>query len=203
MPARLDLIGQKFGRLTVLEYAGDRKWNCVCGCGEKSRVQTGHLRNGDTKSCGCLHRELTRKRLKGTAFGRTHGMTGTATHGTWKAMVSRCTNKSHKNYSHYGGRGITICEHWRKFENFLADMGEKPKGLTLERIDNDGNYEPGNCRWATQAEQSRNHSRNHNITLFGITLCLSDWAKWCGVNKSTVYARLSRGKTYEEALGIE
>jgi hypothetical protein len=196
---RLKLEGKRFERLTVVDYAGDSRWNCVCECGEKRRVKTSNLRNGNTKSCGCLHRELASKR-KPTLR---HGMSRTRTHGTWAGMLGRCTNKNHPRYARYGGRGITVCERWETFENFFEDMGEKPKGLTIERIDNDGNYEPGNCRWATQAEQARNRRSNHLITIDGVTKCLAVWARHFGVPDTTVYSRLAINKSYEEALGIE
>ncbi|MGS1095841.1 hypothetical protein ACVCNR_14785 [Aquamicrobium terrae] len=166
-PRRADLIGQKFGRLTVLRRAGktsngEATWACRCECGGDKEATTYNLRCGLTKSCGCLHREVTAE------LSRTHGMcAGGGRHPlykTWSNMIARCQNAQRDNFKYYGGRGIKVCDRWRDgdagltgFECFLADMGPKPTPChTLDRIDNDGNYEPGNCRWATQTEQVAN-----------------------------------------------
>ena len=151
-----DLSGQQFGRLTVLGLAQrhDGKnayWLCRCSCGNPliKEVQGGTLRNGRTLSCGCLQRETARK----------HGMEGTRIYGVWADMKQRCQNPKHAAFADYGGRGISVCERWQSFENFFADMSEAPEGLTLDRIDNDGNYEPGNCRWADWSTQNLNKGR--------------------------------------------
>ena len=159
----LDLTGKRFGRLVVLHRDGstpgrDAAWRCRCDCGEVRTIRGQCLRSGHTKSCGCLHREFSSERLPRLATK--HGM---ARHGrvagiykSWQAMRERCKNPRHHAYANYGGRGITVCERWESFENFLADMGPRPEGLTLDRIDNEGNYEPGNCRWATRLQQRHN-----------------------------------------------
>ncbi len=151
----IDMTKQKFGKLFVTGRAANGKrtqarWNCVCDCGGKVTVYGYSLRDGHTKSCGCLSKETTIER------STTHGMCGTATYSTWNCMKTRCENPKTKNYKNYGGRGITVCGRWDKFENFLEDMGEKPEGLSIERVDNNKGYFKENCKWATCTEQSRN-----------------------------------------------
>jgi hypothetical protein len=158
----IDLTGQTYGRLTVLERAGSAKhgqalWLCRCQCGKESIVQGSDLRRGQTKSCGCWRVEASR--AVGAAslrHGHNTAVGPSLTHNSWQAMLKRCTNPKAKGYPNYGGRGITVCERWQDFSNFLADMGERPEGMTLDRKDNDGDYTPGNCRWATASEQQRN-----------------------------------------------
>lgn len=152
------LIGKNFGRLTVVALEEKpRIWICICACGKYTKVDTRRLNSGNTKSCGCLKRNVL-----GDAT-RTHGMansklTGYAnrTYGIWQAMRGRCLNPNNSRWEAYGGRGISICKRWGRFENFLADMGEVPEGLTLERINVNGDYKPSNCKWATWQEQAKN-----------------------------------------------
>ena len=158
---RIDMKGQRFGRLVVLSCAGQKYdgktlWLCRCDCGRRTKIVRASLRRGLTRSCGCLSDE---NRLMG--HQATHGhcraiypQQQSPTYVSWQAMKARCLNKRHRHYSRYGGRGIRICRRWRKFGNFLADMGMRPKGKTLDRFpDNDGHYKPSNCRWATPKEQ--------------------------------------------------
>jgi hypothetical protein len=153
-----NLVGKVFGRLTVLSLIEKpRRWVCICACGNATEVITSRLNNGNTKSCGCLKRNVlgdaTRKH--GLANSRITGYAN-RTYGIWQAMRGRCMNPNNSRWSSYGGRGITICKRWDKFENFLEDMGEVPEGLTLERKNVDGNYTPRNCKWATWEEQAKN-----------------------------------------------
>ena len=154
---RHDLTTQRFGKLLVVSYAGVNQlqkgtWHCVCDCGGSTVVTTGNLRSGNSTSCGCAQVEhIGQLRLSHGHF-RKKGMS--PTYVVWHSMVQRCTNPNVKQYKDYGGRGIAVCERWLKFENFLADMGERPVGKQIDRINNDGNYEPGNCRWVTAKENN-------------------------------------------------
>lgn len=159
MSRLIDLSGQQFGRLTVIRrHAGALPrygvhWDCVCACGSETVTHGTELKKGKARSCGCLQRELQGNKQ------RTHGMSGTPTFTAWARMKQRCYDRACPKYYRYGARGVIVCERWlNSFENFLSDMGEKPSGRSLDRIDNDGNYEPGNCRWATASQQVRNRS---------------------------------------------
>lgn len=183
----------RYGRLTVVENAHGG-WLCRCDCGASVTVKGGHLRQGRVVSCGCYHRERQRE------VPRVHGMDRTRTHITWINMRQRCRNDGHPSWPNYGGRGITICDRWSTFENFYADMGERPPGMSIERIDNDGNYEPGNCRWATKPEQSVNKRTNVFIERDGATKTLSEWCTELGINYWTAHSRIRRGATPLEAI---
>ena len=164
-----DLTKKQFGRLTVIKEAarafspskpkGHIHWLCRCSCGNMTTVRTNHLLHGATVSCGCLRRTLF----------TTHGMSGMAAYRVWESMLRRCHNPKTKDYKNYGGRGISICTRWHKFENFFKDMGERPPKMTLDRRNNNGNYAPNNCYWATPTQQSRNTRRNHCLTFKGQT----------------------------------
>ena len=149
-------MGQRFGRLVVVGRGENNRgnhpmWMCQCDCGGTSVIDGSSLGTGRTTSCGCKHRELTIKRRT------THGMYKTKEYNTWRNMKSRCSRKTGKHWKDYGSRGITVCPEWvSSFETFYRDMGDKPEGMSLDRIDNDGNYLPGNCRWATDIEQRSN-----------------------------------------------
>ena len=188
---RLELLGQKFGRLTVIGENGRSKsrsilWECKCICGKIVSVRADSLRNGATKSCGCLQRQ------QNPFISITHGRYKSRIYKAWTAMKQRCNNPKSTNYPNYGGRGIKICEQWSKFENFLADMGERPEGMSIERIDNSLGYFPENCCWATRKEQNRNSRHNHLVTYQGETKCLVEWAEDLEIKYDVLRYRLAK-----------
>lgn len=199
----IDLTGQTFGRLTVLGRSQRRTkwqihWDCVCECGNTCDVGGKSLRTGDVRSCGCLRKESI------AAIGRraaTHGKTGTGAYESWAAMKYRCSNSNHMHFDNYGGRGIKVCERWQAFENFYEDMGDRPAGMTLDRYpDVDGNYEPGNCRWATDVEQGNNKRTSRLITHGGETKTLTQWARSLGMRPGTLKERIRKGWSIEKAI---
>lgn len=172
-----DLSGKRFGRWLVLSRAQSRHrwpmWNCRCECGVNRKVAQNSLVRGTSRSCGCLAAELFGDRR------RTHGLSFTPTERIWRGMITRCHNPNATSYERYGGRGIIVCERWRNSVlAFVEDMGLRPSSRhSIDRIDSNGNYEPGNCRWITSGEQRRNRKDVHLLTYCGKTQCLSDWAR--------------------------
>lgn len=195
-----DLTGQKFNRLTVLGFAGilNRQWFCKCECGNVTKVQSGSLKNGNTTSCGCLHKERV-KEVR-TKHGHSAHSQESRTYNTWKTMLKRCQNPNYKDFNNYGGRGIIVCERWQSFENFLADMGERPEGKTLDRKENDKGYYPENCKWADWFEQANNRRNNHFLTHNGKTQTLAQWTKELGFKRTTIITRLRHGWSIERTL---
>ncbi len=188
-----DLLGMSFDRLTVTGRAapnarGAARWHCVCRCGKTSIVLSGNLLQGLVRSCGCLRDESAGARF------RTHGLRSRPEYTVWKSMRGRVTATSGKYHRLYVLRGITVCERWNDFALFLADMGPRPPKSEIERIDNDGNYEPANCRWATRKEQTRNRSVNILITFNGETRCLGEWCDRLNLSYSRTYKRLKDSK---------
>lgn len=197
MPPKLDLIGQKFVRLTVISEASNSKsgrtqWNCICDCGKEKIVPTKWLRNGQAVSCGCYNREKSTK----------HGMCQTRTYKIWAGMISRCTNPQNSRWKRYGGRGITVCNKWLEFESFYKDMGEAPVNCTLDRVNNDKGYSPENCRWTTPKVQSNNRENNRRITCNSETKTLSEWAEQTGLSKTVIANRLKNGWSVDDALSV-
>ena len=188
----IDLTGKNFGRWTVIEQAGkttagNATWLCQCECEVRKVVIGTMLRTGKSLSCS-------------SCSTTTHGMCGTSIYTIWQRMLDRCENSTGTGFHNYGGRGITVCERWHSFEKFYADMGQRPKGMSLDRINNDGHYEPGNCRWATQKQQNRNSRNNRLLTIYGKSQCVADWADISGTNSPAIFARLNYGWPSKEAV---
>lgn len=195
-----DMTGEKYGKLTVLKFSHMRGkhsyWLCKCDCGNLATVRADGLKRGTTKSCGCL--------IKNN-HPIEHGQAKTKLYHLFYGMKQRCYNPKHESYHRYGGRGITICDKWlndyMSFYRWSMKNGYKP-GLTIDRIDNDGNYEPDNCGWITQKEQTRNTSRNTKITIDGVTKLLIEWCELYGVNPATACYRIKRGWNYSSVFKI-
>ena len=170
-------------------------WLCECDCGETLITLSASLLNGRTTSCGCYKNEQVGNR------SRKHGKTHTTEYHIWLSMNQRCSNPNVVQYDRYGGRGIKVCNRWKNsFELFLQDMGKRPKGHSIERKNNDGNYCPSNCIWATYKTQGRNKVNNHRLTFRGETKNISEWAEVIGINQSTLLFRIRRGWSIEKAL---
>ena len=209
---KIDLIGKKFGRWTVLRFSRTQKgktiWVCRCECGVEKEVYGGNLLRGVSQSCGCFRVEVVSK------IKRTHGASGYNVKGrgplyvTWSNIRRRCLDREDVRFKDYGGRGIAVCARWRDgdggltgYECFVADMGPKPtKKHSVERKDVNGNYDPGNCVWATQAEQTRNKRSNHWVDFRGEKMVITDAIRLSGIPEWTVYERLEAGWSEERAL---
>jgi hypothetical protein len=200
----IDLTGQKFGRWAVQEFYGrvgnKYYWTCVCDCGKTKKVWSSNLKNGQTKSCGCYKKE--RAIEANIKHGQNRKGYRTPIHIVWSQMIQRCYNPNNHKYKDYGGRGIKVCDRWRySFENFYEDMGEVPEGLTLDRKDNDGDYTPENCHWATMKEQQNNRRDNVWITHAGETKTRTQWERSLGMKLGTLNNRLNRdGWSIKKAL---
>ncbi len=183
--------GDRFGRLVVTAYVGQSA-SCLCDCGAMTDVRGDHLRSGETRSCGCLRRDVGRAVGAMTTHGHARGGGCSPEYSAWCAMVQRCTVVTTAGYENYGGRGIAVCDRWREsFEAFLADMGKRTSPRhSLDRINNDGNYEPGNCRWATAQEQRRNTRQNRVVEFRGESMPLVAWAERIGIHPATLKTRL-------------
>ena len=181
-----DLTGQRFGRLIVIHptqkrgNGGNIVWKCQCDCGNTVKVSGDNLKRGHTKSCGCFQREAV----------TTHGKRYTFVYKSWAQMKTRCLNPDDIDFKNYGARGITVCNRWLKFENFLADMGERAEGLTLGRINNNKGYSPDNCEWQTYKQQGNNRRDNVIIEYKGFKFSIAEWARKLGINDSTLRSRI-------------
>lgn len=201
MSTTLELTGKRIGRLAIGEVIGRKRGHklylCLCDCGNKHEVASPDLKSGRTKSCGCLRRELRSEN------NITHNLRNHRLYSIWANMKTRCYNPNGRHYHRYGGRGIRICNEWRNnfksFYDWSMENGYEP-GLTIDRIDNDGNYEPSNCRWTTSKKQGNNTRRCIFITINGETKTLTEWCESIGINYRTVQDRRKRGWSIEEAL---
>ena len=193
MQSLKDLKGKTFGYITAISNPivenNKTLYIAKCICGKELKINAWYLRH-KSRSCGC----------KNGNPGHSPDSKKSGTYSTWDSMIQRCTNKKSKFFYCYGGRAITVCKRWFDFKNFLEDMGEKPEGMSLDRINSSGDYEPGNCRWATSAQQNRNRKSNINITHNGKTMCVKDWCDALGINVDRVYGFIRRGVSPEEAL---
>lgn len=201
---REDLSGQKFNRLLALSrcklvspkgrvYVA---YLCVCDCGEQKTIRQAELYSGKTKSCGCLMRERT------SQANTKHGMFGTPVYSAWSSAIARCHNVNDKDYPKYGGRGITVCDRWREsFENFYADMGDKPSPQhSIDRVDNSLGYSSDNCRWATHTTQNNNRRSNQLLTYNGETKTAAEWSRQTGIKYTTLLRRMDKGWPAEDVL---
>lgn len=196
MSTFIDLTGQRFGKLTVLRRAVPPRgssevwWTCRCDCGNIIDVKRRYLRNGDSKSCGCLRTK--------------HGQYKTRLYRIWRHMHDRCDNTNDTRFKDYGGRGITVCREWDDFSSFMqwAMSHGYTDTLTIDRIDTNGNYEPNNCRWITMAEQQSNKRNNHLITSHGQTMTMAQWSRYTNIPVKTIHKRLSDGWTDDDAVSI-
>lgn len=204
----IDIQGKTFGRLRVIEQdmsasSHEAKWLCECTCGKRISTYGSGLRSGNTRSCGCLRKEIASNNF------RTHGKSKERLYNAWLMMTQRTTNPKNDAYHNYGGKGIKVCEAWRDYETFRSwaystgyDENAPHQGCTIERIDNDGDYTPENCRWIPMSEQSRNTCRNRMLTFEGETRILNDWAKKTGIPSGSIRRRLKDGWTVEKALTV-
>lgn len=210
MPAlSIDVTGKKFSKLTAIRIIGKKRkanlWLCSCECGNETTAIVSQLSRGDKTSCGCKKKELRQPRpdmVQRNKDRAIHSMSGGYTYSSWKAMKSRCYDLKDKDYPRWGGRGITVCNAWKtSFVEFFKDMGERPKGHTIDRIDNNGNYEPGNCRWAVQKTQSNNTRKNYYVEYQGRTQTAKQWAEELKlVEYKTLLYRLRTGWETHAAL---
>lgn len=205
MVAEIAMLNRKFGRLLVVgegprAAGGEKRWSCLCDCGRETVVFGGNLRRGNTMSCGCLHSETSRGNI---THGMARGGAVAPEHACWSAMLSRCENPKDRDFAAYGGAGIVVYGAWHSFRDFYEDVGKRPSSAhSLDRYPNPhGNYEPGNVRWATAQQQSRNRRTNVVVQYRGRAVCLAEAAELSGIKYSTVYMRIARGWGLERVFG--
>ncbi len=181
--------------------SGKTTWNCICKCGNTVNRTADSLKVEGVKSCGCFGRESLSKIAleRNTVHGQNKVGAQTGAHKSWISMRERCNDKNHSSYKYYGGRGITVCERWNKFENFFEDMGERPHGMTIDRIDNDGNYEPSNCKWSTRSEQQQNKRAYSSTGIKGVYVCPQTKKYISNIRVNGKKVHIGRFATLEEA----
>lgn len=200
-PHTPDMVGVRHGRLVGIkrlenDKRGSAIWLWQCDCGQQASIAGGAVRKGNTKSCGCLNKEM----IQQVGYkNRTHGMYGTRSYRSWSHMLGRCKNPTDSSFDNYGARGIKVCKRWEKFENFINDMGECPPRLTIERINNEKGYYKDNCRWAPKKDQNRNTRANRIFTLGIEIMCLAELAERAGIRHETLQDRLDKGWMIERA----
>ena len=200
IPSTADLSGMRFSELTALRVADPinykQRWECLCDCGKTVTVYSYSLRVGSVKSCGCRRIRSMRQ------VAETHGLSkSSSSYAVWCAIRDRCRRRTHHAYHRYGGRGIKVCERWDSFESFCEDMGERPSmDHSIDRIDNDGHYEPGNCRWATKREQNNNTAKNVVLTVCGVSRTAAQWSRILNIRDKLIYERIAYGWSDEDAL---
>jgi hypothetical protein len=192
---KLDLVGMYFGELKVIKFLGVDKgnymWQCICSCGNVIRTSSGSLRNKKIQTC----HKCTNKKHGHSVLGRK-----TPEYTAWCNMLARCRNEDHKQYHAYGGRGIKVCDRWLSFENFFVDMGMRTSNKhSIDRINNDGNYEPSNCRWATRKEQANNTRRNRFLTYGSTTMTLTEWGSFLDMKEDALWTKLTK-RTLEQIV---
>lgn len=193
MSRSIDLTGQRFGKLIAIRCVGTTKarqaiWRCKCDCGNEADIRSSCLRNGDTRSCGCLQRIISKE------VNTKHGEAHSRLYSIWSAMKCRCDNPNNQAFEHYGARGIAVCDEWQEYTNFRdwAIANGYNDELSIDRIDVNGNYSPDNCRWITMKEQSNNRRSNHLISFDGETHTLKEWAVIKGLKYGTLSSRINR-----------
>jgi len=195
---RQDITHQRFGKLVAIERMKDSHWLCQCDCGNRKEIRLNNLNSGDIKSCGCLRFEKPSKYKNGVATFKT------SEYYILAAMMDRCYNQNNKKYSDYGGRGIKVCDRWLKDKrNFLLDMGPKPgPKYSIDRINNDGDYSPENCKWATRIEQMNNTRKNVFLEYNGKRMTVSQWGRELNINTQTLWGRINAGWSNEKILTV-
>ena len=205
---RFDLTGKTFTRWTVLSFQGTSRkgsvWLCRCACGTEKTVTGETLRNGQSKSCGCLSVEMATARIKQLTTTHGHSTRGqmSPTYRSWRAMIGRCTNPANNRFDMYGGRGISICSEWGSFDAFLADMGERPAEKTLDRKDTNLGYFKDNCRWASAKEQNDNTRSNRKISFNGVEKTYTEWGRTLFNSETIIHKRKKAGWSDADALTL-
>lgn len=201
----VDRTGVRYGKLVALSHFKKPHrpkvtfWKCICDCGKEVEVYGGHLQVGHTTSCGCYKAEWTRDFY--TTHGHTKNRKSSREYQSWNSMLARCYNPNNSDYHNYGGRGVKVCDRWRlSFESFFADMGPVPDGHTIDRVDTNGDYEPGNCKWSTLIEQANNRRDNVRLQHNGKTQTIAQWSRELGIKEGTLQTRIKLGWSHEKAL---